>query len=478
MAILAGAPLRKSRRSARLRPLGITEMCATYRASGRVGRTATLILGVILSGCTVVPGAHISGSGVNGVVTLQKDAVDLIPITQGLIHEMRSQQAWVVQVASFVDKSKAKKMQRVLVSHGFSVFSKSLHINGENHHSVFIGPKSDESSAQAIKRKVDSQFGTQSIVLNSPEADSDSNMALQGQLEDYTYLVGAGDVLNITVWDHPELTIPQSGNRSAAEAGNVVHKDGTIFYPYVGKVPVVGRHVTKIREDITRDLGRYIKEPQVDVSVAAFRSQRVFVSGAVKEPSTVPVTNVPMTLLDALNACGGMAPDADWRSVTLTSTRGGELIKETLDLSALYQRGVLSQNRLLGPNDVLHVPRNDALKVFVMGDVMKAGTQRIDRSGLTLAEALNNVGGINEATADAAGIFVLRANDQASKLVDIYQLDASMGPMLVLSTQFRLEPMDIVYVTSAPIARWNKLLTKLTSSLTGIYQIDRINNGN
>ena len=425
-----------------------------------------------------MPGAHISGSGVNGVVTLQKDAVDLIPITQGLIHEMRSQQAWVVQVASFVDKSKAKKMQRVLVSHGFSVFSKSLHINGENHHSVFIGPKSDESSAQAIKRKVDSQFGTQSIVLNSPEADSDSNMALQGQLEDYTYLVGAGDVLNITVWDHPELTIPQSGNRSAAEAGNVVHKDGTIFYPYVGKVPVVGRHVTKIREDITRDLGRYIKEPQVDVSVAAFRSQRVFVSGAVKEPSTVPVTNVPMTLLDALNACGGMAPDADWRSVTLTSTRGGELIKETLDLSALYQRGVLSQNRLLGPNDVLHVPRNDALKVFVMGDVMKAGTQRIDRSGLTLAEALNNVGGINEATADAAGIFVLRANDQASKLVDIYQLDASMGPMLVLSTQFRLEPMDIVYVTSAPIARWNKLLTQLTGSLSGIYQIDRINNRN
>ena len=453
-------------------------MCATYKTSSRVGRTAILILGFILGGCTVVPGAHISGSGVNGVVTVQKDAVDLIPITQGLIREMRSQQAWVVQVASFVDKSKAKEMQRVLVSKGFRVFSKSLHINGENHHRVFIGPKSDESSAQAIKQKVDSQFDTQSIVLNSPEADSDSNMALQGQMENYTYLVGAGDVLNITVWDHPELTIPQSGQRSAAEAGNVVHKDGTIFYPYVGKVPVVGRHVTEIREDITRDLGRYIKEPQVDVSVAAFRSQRVFVSGAVMEPSTVPVTNVPMTLLDALNACGGMAPDADWRSVTLTSTRGGELIKETLDLSALYQRGVLSQNRLLGPNDVLHVPRNDALKVFVMGDVMKAGTQRIDRSGLTLAEALNNVGGINEATADAAGIFVLRANDQASKLVDIYQLDASMGPMLVLSTQFRLEPMDIVYVTSAPIARWNKLLTQLTSSLTGIYQIDRINNGN
>jgi polysaccharide export outer membrane protein len=294
----------------------------------------------------------------------------------------------------------------------------------------------------------------------------------------YTYRVGVGDVLNITVWDHPELTIPAGQFRSAGETGNVVHPDGTIFYPYVGKIPVVGKHVTQIRARITRDLGRYIEKPQVDVSVAAYRSQRVFVSGAVLAPSTVPVTNVPMTLLDALNACGGMADDADWRGVTLTSTRDGKILKETLDLHALYQQGDLTQNRLLNSNDVLHVPRNDALKVFVMGDVIKAQTQRIDRSGLTLAEALNNVGGINEASANASGIFVLRANGTASKVVDIFQLDASMGPMLILSTQFELQPMDIVYVTSAPIARWNKLLSNLMSSINGIYQIDRINNGN
>ena len=63
---------------------------------------------------------------------------------------------------------------------------------------------------------------------------------------------------------------------------------------------------------------------------------------------------------------------------------------------------------------------------------------------------------------------MLRANDEGSKMVDIYQLDASMGPMLILSTQFRLKPMDIVYVTSAPIARWNKVLRQLTSSLNAI----------
>ncbi|MDG1248642.1 MAG: polysaccharide export protein [SAR86 cluster bacterium] len=306
--------------------------------------------------------------------------------------------------------------------------------------------------------------------------ESAINRSLQDEMNNYTYLVGVGDVLNIIVWDHPELTIPQSGQRSAAEAGNFVHKDGTIFYPYVGKVSVIGREVTQIRDDITRGLSTYINNPQVDVNVAAFRSQHFFVSGAVKNPQMIPVRNVPITILDALSISGGMAPDADWSSATLTSNNNGELVIEAIDLSVLLEQGVLKQNRLLKSNDVLHIPRNDALKIFVMGDVVNATTQQIGRRGMTLAEALNNVGGINEASANASGIFVLRASDSDSKLVDIYQLDISMGPRLILSTQFKLQPKDIVYVTSAPVARWNKLLTQLTSSLNQIYQIDRIEN--
>ena len=321
---------------------------------------------------------------------------------------------------------------------------------------------------------------TQDLInkMQSEEVKIESaiNRSLQDEMNNYTYLVGVGDVLNIIVWDHPELTIPQSGQRSAAEAGNFVHKDGTIFYPYVGKVSVIGREVTEIREDITKGLSTYINNPQVDVNVAAFRSQHFFVSGAVKNPQMIPVRNVPITILDALSISGGMAPDADWSSATLTSTSKGVLVTETIDLSILLEQGVLKQNRLLKFNDVLHIPRNDALKVFVMGDVVNASTQQIGRRGMTLAEALNNAGGINEASANASGIFVLRSNDSALKLVDIYQLDVSMGPRLILSTQFKLQPKDIVYVTSAPVARWNKLLAQLTSSLNQIYQIDRIEN--
>ena len=344
-------------------------------------------------------------------------------------------------------------------------------IPGAHISSGFLGEsRSDSSNIDIIP------ISSQLIVeLNSNQLlpDNTSAIDLQKKYDNYSYRVGIGDVLNITVWDHPELTIPAGQFRSAGETGNVVHPDGTIFYPYIGKVDVIGKPVTEIRSLITENLGRFIEAPQLDVSVAAFRSQRVFVSGAVVQPSTVPITNVPLTLLDALNACGGMSPDADWRSVVITRDTPQGTVKEVVDIYALYQQGDMSQNRLLGGNDVIHVPRNDGLKVFVMGDVVKASTQRMDRSGLTLAEALNNSGGIDESSANASGIFVLRASPEQDKVVDVFQLDASMGSMLILSTQFQLQPMDIVYVTSAPLARWNKIIQQLLPSFTSFYQLER-----
>ena len=335
--------------------------------------------------------------------------------------------------------------------------------------------QSNESSAV----KINTLEITPSLIaeMNAKSADNNPLRHHDPKIDanNYSYRVGVGDVLNITVWDHPELTIPAGQFRSAGETGNVVHPDGTIFYPYVGKIRVEGLHVMEIRELIAKDLSRYIEAPQLDVSIAAYHSQRVFISGAVVKPSTLPITNVPLTLIDAITACGGMSADADWRSVVLTSKdKQGRTTKEVLNLYALLQNGDISQNRVLTANDIIHVPRNDGLKVFVMGDVVKAETQRMDRSGLTLAEALNNVGGINEGSANARGIFVLRASDEADKHVDVFQLNAKVGSMLILTTQFQLQPMDIVYVTSAPFARWNKVISQLVPSVTSLYQLDRM----
>lgn len=297
--------------------------------------------------------------------------------------------------------------------------------------------------------------------------------ALADSPESYDYEVGIGDVLQITVWDHPELTIPAGSMRSAQESGNLVHSDGNIFYPYVGKLHVEGMKVTEIREMITDRLDEYIEAPQVDVAVAGFRSKRIYVTGAVNKPGTYPITNVPMRLVDAVSAAGGIGENANWSQVILS--RDGKEYR--LSLRGIYENGNAAQNVLLRPGDVVNVSRSDDNKVFVLGEVVKPESIPMGRNGMSLAEALSDTGGLDEREADASGIFVFRkAQPGQEHGIDVYQLNAKDAAALVLADSFQLQPRDIVYVTAAPLARWNRVLSLLVPSVTALYLGGRAEN--
>ena len=326
----------------------------------------------------------------------------------------------------------------------------------------------DDGSEQAesLPDSVQIHAITTAVLREDAEQQTEPAANLLAEPESYDYVVGIGDVLQITVWDHPELTIPAGSMRSPSESGNWVHNDGSIFYPYVGKIRVEGLRVTEIRDLIAQRIAEYIENPQVDVTVAAFRSQRVYVTGAVNQPGAYPVTNVPLRLLDAVNASGGVTESADWTDVTLT--RDGTEYR--LSLRAVYQEGNPAHNVLLKEGDVVHVARNDDNKVFVMGEVQQAKPVPMTRNGLTLIEALSASGGYNQDVADASGIFVLRrAPTGSDHLVDLYQLNAKDATALILADGFRLQSRDIVYVTAAPISRWNRVVKQIMPTFQTIY---------
>ena len=287
--------------------------------------------------------------------------------------------------------------------------------------------------------------------------------------DQYVYRIQSGDVLSVVVWDHPELTAPFGSFNNAQEQGNVVREDGTIYYPFIGAVQAGGRTALEIRNEMETRLAKYIESPQVDVRVAGYRSQRFFVAGSVQQPGTFPITDVPLTLIDAINAAGGLTDQADLFDVRLS--RGDETY--VVPLYEILFEGDVSQNVVLRHGDVVHVAPNERRQAFIMGEVLQPQAIPLTNRPMSLTQALATVGGIQEARADGRGVYVIR-NSEYDGVVDVYQLDMSRAWALALGDQFVLEPRDVVYVSAAPITRWNRWVSNVLPSLQGLFNIDRV----
>ena len=299
--------------------------------------------------------------------------------------------------------------------------------------------------------------------LSKTRSDVDRELlsALEAERSRYEYRVGPGDILSIIVYDHPELTIPAGEQRSAAESGNLINPDGTIFYPYTGRIKVDGQTVGEIRENITSLLSEFVRDPQIEVRVAQFNSKFVFVTGAVNKPGRVALRDTPLTLLDSIQQASGFAPNANHHEVKITRQN----LTATISSYELLKTGDLSQNVVLRPGDLIHVPDDSTQRVYVMGEVNRPGQVSMGSTRLSLTDVITAVGGIKESSADAAGVFVIRPSDNAGRLADVYQFDLRNSVAYVFSNQFRVTPNDIVYVSTTDLGRLNRVIDQVSPAL-------------
>lgn len=227
----------------------------------------------------------------------------------------------------------------------------------------------------------------ESISVNPTLIPITPSLIADQRVSTYFYRIAASDVLHINVWEHPEFNIAENlpgtattpgVHGAAGTSGYLVNSSGRIYFPLIGEVLVADKTVDQIRVEISSMLKKYVPNPQINVRVADFRGQ----------------------------------------------------------------------------------------KVYVLGEVIKTGFVPINDQQLTIADALALSGWIDPAAADPRYIYVIRGNYTCPK---IFWLDAKTPDRLLLAEHFSLQPRDVLYVSSAPATRWNRVLNQLLPTVQTVW---------
>ena len=134
-----------------------------------------------------------------------------------------------------------------------------------------------------------------------------------------------------------------------------------------------------------------------------------------------------------------------------------------VDIQAMYDYGVREQNVMLEQGDIVNVSDRSYNKIFVLGEVTKPGSLVMNKKRSTLAEALSDAGYINQTTADPRWIYVMRGDTEEPQL---YHLDSRAPDAMLLADRFPLRPRDIVYVDTAPVVRWQRVIANILPTAT------------
>jgi len=277
-----------------------------------------------------------------------------------------------------------------------------------------------------------------------------------------SYQISPGDTIQVTVWDHPELTTETGGEGAN---GRLVHPDGTFYYPYVGTLNVEGMKIEELRSVITSKLAHYLQTPQVDVNVVGYGS-RVTLQGAFVDTTPQDITTVPLTVSQAVGTAVIDVEQADLSGLVLT--REGK--NYTINLDEMNQDLDTAPPIYLKPGDRLYLPFNDRKEVYVLGEVRNPQAITFKTSGLTLTQALGRSGGLDPVTANSDAVYVVRGMDRMEQEpATVFQLDASDPSAYALADGFEIQPGDVVYVGAAGVTQWNRFLSQLLP-LSGIIR--------
>jgi polysaccharide export outer membrane protein len=234
------------------------------------------------------------------------------------------------------------------------------------------------------------------------------------------YRLATGDVIRVTVFQNPDLTLEAR-----------VSETGVISYPLLGSVSIGNLTLLQAEKKIADGLkdGNFVKQPQVSILVTQVRGHQVSVLGQVGRPGRFPLELADTKLTDILATAGGIAAGgAD--TVVLVGRRNGQPYRVEIDLPGIFGPGRRGEDVVLQNGDVIWVER--APMVYMYGEIARPGPLRLER-GMSLVQALAGAGGITQ-----------RGTARGLK---VHRRDAN-GNVQILDVQMNdpLRADDVVYV--------------------------------
>jgi polysaccharide export outer membrane protein len=195
------------------------------------------------------------------------------------------------------------------------------------------------------------------------------------------YVLGAGDVIRVSVFQSPELSLELR-----------IPESGVVSYPLVGSVTLGGLTIGQAEQRLADGLlaGKFLKQPQVSILVTQIRGTQASVLGHAVRPGRYTLELANMRLSDLMSLAGGIAPTGS-DILTVVGIRDGQPFRSQIDFRNILRGGNLTEDIVIQNNDVVYVDR--APEIYIYGEVQKPGIVRLER-GMTVMQALATAGGL------------------------------------------------------------------------------------
>lgn len=253
------------------------------------------------------------------------------------------------------DKDDLKKIKAFKETVIYSILMPGLFLTSAiaEDKSVAEAPAATQLAA-AIDKTPENEGYTLAIPTNTPGYEAKPPAIENSDLESVKYTLGPDDVIEILVMRHPEFsgTFP-------------INSEGKIQYKFVGDIGVRGLTKKQVEEKLVKILSNYVIEPEVNVTIAEFRSKFIFVLGEVGQPGKYYIKSETITVRDAVVTSGLPTTAAAMRKCSLiTPDKSGRVKNKPVNIYEILYGGDLRRNIEMNPGDILYVPSTVMAKVI------------------------------------------------------------------------------------------------------------------